>query len=64
VTRDARAVAAVAARKAGGRRENPELSTLQMFLPPAPVVYERELTPSEVIYKDGNDRDGGSSSPK
>ena len=56
VTRDARAVAAVADEEGWRAAGNPELSTLQMFLPPAPVVYERELTPSEVIYKDGNDR--------
>ena len=55
-TRDASAVAALADVEAWRAAGYPELSTLQMFLPPAPLVFERELTPSEVIYRDGNER--------
>ena len=56
-TRDAGAVAALADVEAWRAAGYPELSTLQMFLPPAPLVFERELTPSEVIYRDGEDRE-------
>ena len=56
-TRDANAVAALADVEAWRAAGYPELSTLQMFLPPAPLVFERELTPSEVIYRDGEDRE-------
>ena len=34
----------------------PELSTLQLFLPPAPLVFEKELAPLEVLFRDGNGR--------
>jgi hypothetical protein len=34
----------------------PELATLQMFLPPAPIVFEKRLAPLEVIYRDGSGR--------
>ena len=56
-TRDAGAVAALADVEAWRAAGYPELSTLQMFLPPAPLVFERGLTPSEVIYRDGEDRE-------
>jgi hypothetical protein len=55
-TRDARAVAALADVETWRAAGYPELSTLQMFLPPAPLVFERELAPSEAIYRDGEDR--------
>ena len=55
-TRDPRAVAALADVEAWRAAGYPELSSLQMFLPPAPLAFEKELTPSEVIYRDGNER--------
>jgi hypothetical protein len=55
-TRDARTIAALADVEAWRAAGYPELSALQMFLPPDPLVFEKELTPSEVIYRDGNGR--------
>jgi hypothetical protein len=55
-TRDPRAVAALADVETWRAAGYPELSTLEMFLPPAPIAFEKELTPLEVIYRDGNER--------
>jgi hypothetical protein len=55
-TRDTKAVAALADVDAWRAAGYPELSTLQMFLPPAPIVFEKELTAMEVIYRDGTGR--------
>ena len=55
-TREPRAVAALADVEAWRTAGYPELSTLEMFLPPAPLAFEKDLTPSEVIYRDGNER--------
>jgi len=55
-TRDAKSAAALADGEAWRAAGYPELSTLPMSLPPAPIVFEKELSPSEVIYRDGGDR--------
>ena len=55
-TRDPKSLAALADVDAWRAAGYPELSTLQMFLPPAPIVFEKELTPLEVIYRDGTGR--------
>jgi hypothetical protein len=54
--REAKGVAALADMEAWRAAGYPELSTLQMFLPPGPIVLEKELAPLEVLYKDGNGR--------
>ena len=55
-TRDAKSVAAMADVEAWRAAGYPELSTLPMSLPPAPIVFEKEQSPSEGIYRDGSDR--------
>lgn len=47
------ALADVAAWRAAG---HPELAMLQPFLPPAPIVFEKILTPLESVWRDGGGR--------
>ena len=55
-TREPQSLSALADMDAWRAAGYPEISTLQMFLPPAPLVFEKELAPLEVIYRDGNGR--------
>ncbi len=55
-TRDPKSVAALADAESWRAAGYPELSSLQMFLPPGPVVLEKENAPGEAIYRDGGDR--------
>lgn len=55
-TRESKSLASLADVDAWRAAGYPELSTLQMFLPPGPLDFEKELAPLEVIYRDGNGR--------
>jgi hypothetical protein len=55
-TRDPKSVAALADLAAWRAAGYPELSTLQMVLPPAPLAFEKELTPLESVWRDGGGR--------
>jgi hypothetical protein len=54
--REPRSVGALADVDAWRAAGYPEISTLQMFLPPGPLLFEKELTPLEVLYRDGDGR--------
>ncbi len=55
-TRDPASIAALAELDAWRAAGYPELTALHLFLPPAPLVLEKELTPLESVWRDGNGR--------